>query len=43
MIEVMVTVKFQNKNYLTNVIVDKNENCGKIKLLAEEQVIKQWG
>jgi predicted transcriptional regulator len=42
MVEVIVTVNFKNKNYQTNVIVNKDLSCEKIRLLAEEQVAKQW-
>ncbi|WML46635.1 BA3454 family stress response protein [Neobacillus sp. PS3-34] len=43
MIEVFVTVKYKNKNYHTNVIVNKDMSREKINLIAKEQVIKQWG
>lgn len=43
MIEVFVTVKYKNKNYQTNVIVNKDMSREKINLIAKEQVIKQWG
>ncbi|WP_042454713.1 BA3454 family stress response protein [Neobacillus dielmonensis] len=42
MIEVMVTVQFKNRNYNTNVIVQKGMTDKEIKRLAEEQVMKQW-
>jgi len=42
MIEVFVTVNYKDKNYQTNVIVNKEMTLKKIKQLAEEQVIKQW-
>ncbi|MFJ8247898.1 BA3454 family stress response protein [Peribacillus asahii] len=42
MIEVFVTVNYKDKNYQTNVIVNKEMTLEKIKQLAEEQVIKQW-
>ncbi|RFU70577.1 BA3454 family stress response protein [Peribacillus saganii] len=42
MIEVFFTVNFKNKNYQTNVIVNKEMTWEKIKQLAEEQVKKQW-
>ncbi|MGJ7922140.1 BA3454 family stress response protein [Neobacillus sp. LXY-4] len=43
MIEVIVTVKYKNKNYQTNVITNKEVSCEEIKLLAEKQVMRQWG
>lgn len=43
MIEVFVTVKYKNKNYQTNVIVNKDMSSEKINLIAKEQVVKQWG
>jgi len=43
MVEVIVTVNFKNKNYQTNVLVTKDLSWEKIRLLAEEQVAKQWG
>lgn len=42
MIEVFVTVNYKERNYQTNVIVKKDIMWKKIKLLAEEQVKKQW-
>lgn len=42
MIEVFVTVRYKDKNYQTNVIVNKEMSWEKIKHLAEEQVLKQW-
>lgn len=42
MIEVFVTVNYKDKNYQTNVIVNKEMAWGKIKQLAEEQVKRQW-
>ncbi|MEH7332603.1 BA3454 family stress response protein [Neobacillus drentensis] len=42
MIEVFVTVHYKDRNYHTNVIVEKDTNWKKIKRLAEEQVKKQW-
>ncbi|GMR64671.1 MULTISPECIES: BA3454 family stress response protein [Bacillus] len=43
MIEVCVTVNYNDRNYQTNVIVNKDTIWTKIKQLAEEQVKKQWG
>ena len=43
MIEVFVTVNYKDKNYQTNVIVNKEMAWEKSKQLAEEQVKKQWG
>ncbi|MEH7072633.1 BA3454 family stress response protein [Neobacillus drentensis] len=43
MIEVFVKVKFNDQNYYTNVIVNKDMTWENIKRIAEEQVIKQWG
>lgn len=43
MIEVIVAVKYKDKNYLTNVIANKDMSVEKIKRIAKEQVIKQWG
>ncbi|HFJ9439712.1 MULTISPECIES: BA3454 family stress response protein [Bacillus] len=42
MIEVRVTVNYKDRNYHTNVIVNKDTIWTKIKQLAEEQVKKQW-
>ncbi|EKS8361592.1 BA3454 family stress response protein [Bacillus thuringiensis] len=42
MIEVCVTVNYNDRNYQTNVIVNKDRIWKKIKQLAEEQVKKQW-
>ncbi|HDR4423927.1 TPA: BA3454 family stress response protein [Bacillus cereus] len=42
MIEVRVTVHYKDRNYHTNVIVNKDTIWSKIKQLAEEQVKKQW-
>lgn len=46
MIEVCVTVNYNDRNYQTNyqtnVIVSKDTIWTKIKQLAEEQVKKQW-
>lgn len=41
--EVFVTVHFKGRNYHTNVIVEKEMAWEKIKRIAEEQVVKQWG
>lgn len=43
MIEVFVTINYKNRKYQTNVIVKKEMPWKKIKMLAEEQVKKQWG
>ncbi|MGX6445218.1 BA3454 family stress response protein [Neobacillus sp. K501] len=43
MVEVFVTVHLNGRNYQTNVIANKELSCEKIKRIAEEQVIKQWG
>ncbi|MDP4083254.1 MAG: BA3454 family stress response protein [Bacillota bacterium] len=43
MIEVIVTVKYKDKNYQTNVIINKEMSDEKIKYLAEKQIKKQWG
>ncbi|MFC4799211.1 BA3454 family stress response protein [Neobacillus sp. GCM10023253] len=42
MIEVFVTVHYKDRNYHTNVIVEKEMKWDRIKKLAEEQVKKQW-
>lgn len=42
MIEVFFTVNYKNRNYQTNVIVNKGTIWTKIRQLAEEQVKKQW-
>lgn len=42
MIEVVVTVNYNDRNYQTNVIVEKEMAWRKIKRIAEEQVKKQW-
>jgi hypothetical protein len=42
MIKVTVTIKYQGKNYVTNVITDKEANEDTIRELAFEQVKKQW-
>ncbi|WP_445290824.1 BA3454 family stress response protein [Bacillus cereus] len=42
MIEVCVTVNYNDRNYQTNVIVNKDTIWTKIEQLAEEQVKKQW-
>ncbi|MDM5201038.1 BA3454 family stress response protein [Fictibacillus enclensis] len=42
MIEVFVTVNFLDRNYQTNVIVNKEMTWKKIKKIAEQQVKKQW-
>jgi predicted transcriptional regulator len=43
MIEVFVTVNFKDRNYQTNVIVNKDMAWEKIKRIAEEQVKKTMG
>jgi hypothetical protein len=40
--EITVTVRFQGKNYLTNVIAHKEVSEEVILRLAEEQVRNQW-
>ncbi|MBT2655007.1 BA3454 family stress response protein [Bacillus sp. ISL-18] len=42
MIEVFVTVNYKERNYHTNVLVKKEMAWDKIKMIAEEQVKKQW-
>jgi len=42
MIEVFVKVNYKDRNYHTNVIVEKEISWDKIKRIAEEQVKKQW-
>ncbi|MEH7547889.1 hypothetical protein FB550_103300 [Neobacillus bataviensis] len=42
MIEVFVTVNYKERNYHTNVLVKKELPWEKIKMIAEEQVKKQW-
>jgi len=42
MIEVFVTVNYKERKYQTNVLVQKEMDWEKIKMLAEEQVKKQW-
>ena len=42
MIEVFVKVIYKDRNYHTNVIVEKEMTWEKIKRIAEEQVKKQW-
>jgi hypothetical protein len=43
MIKVFVTVNYKDRNYQTNVIVNKEITWEKIKRIAEKQVIEQWG
>lgn len=42
MVEVMVKVTYKDKYYITNVIAHKDMSEEKIKLIAKEQVKKQW-
>lgn len=42
MVEVMVKVTYKDKDYITNVIAHKDMSEEKIKLIAKEQVKKQW-
>lgn len=40
--EVTVTVDFKGKNYLTNVIADRDTSEEEIIEKARQQVLKQW-
>ncbi|MDF2903281.1 MAG: hypothetical protein K0S25_919 [Bacillus sp. (in: firmicutes)] len=42
MIKVTVTINYLGKNYLTNVLTDKEEKEDVIKQVAFEQVKRQW-
>lgn len=42
MMEITVTVRFQGKNYQTNVITHKGVIEEEIIRLAEDQIRKQW-
>ncbi|SDM64235.1 BA3454 family stress response protein [Bacillus sp. OK048] len=42
MIEVTVKLKYKGKNYLTNVIVNKDTPNRQILQMAREQVTRQW-
>ncbi len=42
MVQVEVTITFEGKSYLTNVITDRNTSDEEILRLAFEQVQKQW-
>lgn len=42
MVQVEVTITFEGKSYLTNVIADRNTSDEEIMRLAYEQVQKQW-
>ena len=42
MIKVTVTINYRGKNYVTNVLTDKDTGEDTIKELALEQVRKQW-
>ncbi|MCM3118054.1 BA3454 family stress response protein [Neobacillus sp. MER 74] len=42
MVQVEVTVTFEGKSYLTNVITNRETSEDKIFQLALEQVQKQW-
>jgi hypothetical protein len=43
MIEVTVTVNYKDRNYKTNVLANKDMTMEEIKVLAKEQVVRQWG
>ncbi|MCM3121864.1 BA3454 family stress response protein [Mesobacillus sp. AQ2] len=40
--EITVTVDFQGKNYLTNVIADRDTSEEEIMEMARKQVKEQW-
>lgn len=42
MMQIEVTITFEGKSYLTNVIADRNTPDEEIFRLAFEQVEKQW-
>jgi hypothetical protein len=42
MIKVTVTINYRGKNYITNVLANKDTGEDTIKQLAFEQVRKQW-
>jgi hypothetical protein len=42
MVEVRVTIKYNGKNYKTNVIVNRGATREEIYKLAQEQIKKQW-
>ncbi|MCM3568929.1 BA3454 family stress response protein [Neobacillus mesonae] len=42
MMQIEVTINFEGKSYLTNVIADRNTTEEEIMRLALEQVEKQW-
>ena len=42
MIEVTVKLNYKGKNYLTNVIVNKDTPIQQILQMAREQVTRQW-
>ncbi|MFJ5715313.1 BA3454 family stress response protein [Neobacillus sp. NPDC093127] len=42
MVQVDVTITFEGKNYLTNVITNQDTSDEEILRLAYEQVQKQW-
>jgi hypothetical protein len=42
MVEVTVKLHYKGKNYLTNVIVNKNTPQEQILRIAHEQIKKQW-
>ncbi|GHI00941.1 BA3454 family stress response protein [Neobacillus kokaensis] len=42
MMQIEVTITFEGKSYLTNVITDRNTSDEEIMRLAFEQVEKQW-
>ncbi len=42
MVQVEVTVNFEGRSYLTNVITNRETSDDEIFRLAYEQVLKQW-
>lgn len=40
--EITVTVDYKGKNYLTNVIADRDTSDEEVLQKAREQVLKQW-
>lgn len=42
MVQVEVTITFEGKSYLTNVIINRETSDDEIQRLAFEQVQKQW-
>jgi hypothetical protein len=43
MIQIIVEVNYNGENYQTNIVAPKGITCEKVKLLAEDQILKQWG